>query len=232
MSGKVKRAGALLWVLLLLCAGALTLAACFDGTNKYRKNVSEIRENIYVGESEHFEVVIYVGERENPYAMDGTVGEMNRFFLVIASPKFNLPLGEKVKAEVSAGGKKYVKELISHPFNGSHAADLGGANAGSDNVMVNLRAMEFDEDVTAVSLLTENMLTSDEAYRKGAELLKDSIENTLEDGKYHCEIQVKLIDKTKVDGKLFWHVSVYGKSGEMYAVLLEADKTAAPNDES
>ena len=230
MSKSVKRLSVLLWSAVLLCVLFFTLTACFEETNKYRKNVSEIRTNILTGESEHFEIVVYTGEREEPYAMDGVANPMKNFFVVMVYPKFELNYEDKVNAEISYLGKKFTKQLTAHPFNGSYGTDFADLELGKENLIVNVTALQYDENVPVLSLLTENMMTADEAYKKGAELLKSSIENTLEEGKYLCEIQVKLVDKTKVDGKVFWHVSVFDKSGEMYAVLLEADKTAA--DES
>ncbi len=220
-------------LVLLACAAVFAWAwAGTDETAKYRGNVSEVRSNILGGESQHFEVMVYTGKRESPYKLDGVANPLKDYFLVMAFPKVELEYGDTVTATVRIGEKKYTKTLAQHPYNGSYAADFADSVVSGENVIVNVTAREFDEDVPVLSLLTEGMMDSDAAFKKGIELLKSSIDSTEENGKFLCEIHVKLIKDTRnEETKLYWHVYIWDQNGEEYAVMLEADAALAEQEQ-
>ena len=111
--------------------------------------------------------------------------------------------------------------MEAHIVNGGDFTEITSAN---DSLSINVTAKHYDEDVVVHSLLTSEMYTAEEAFQIGMHHLKDSIDNTKKDGTYRCEVQVKLVDKTQYDGKIFWHISAFDQSGEMYAVLISAAK--------
>lgn len=212
---------ALLGVTLLMC---VTLLACRDDLTDYRSLLSDVRSRVYVGESEHFEMRVYSGEREKPYALDGIANPLQSYFVVMVSPKFETDPADTLAVQLSVDGKNYCKKLDTHPFNGSYGGDFTEIVSAADAFSINVTVKHYDEDVVVHSLLTDGMYTAEDAFRIGLQHLKDSIDGTKEDGDYRCEVQVKLVDKTQYDGKVFWHISAFNRSGEMYAVLISADK--------
>lgn len=212
---------AMLGITVLLC---FTLLACQDDLRDYRSLLSDVRRTIYVGESEHFEMRVYLGEREKPYALDGVANPLQSYFVVMVSPKFEMDPADTLAVQVTIEGKKYYKKLDAHPFNGSYGGDFTEITSASDSLSINVTAKHYDEDVVVHSLLTSEMYTAEEAFQLGMQHLEDSVKNTQKNGNYSCEIQVKLVDKTQYDGKIFWHISAFDQSGEMYAVLISAFK--------
>lgn len=212
---------AFLGIMVLMC---FTMLACRDDLSGYRALLSDVRRNVFVGESEHFEMRVYLGEREKPYELDGVANPLQNYFVVMVSPKFEMDPADTLAVQVTVEGKNYYKKLEAHPFNGSYGGEFTEITSADDSLSVNVTAKHYDEDVVVHSLLTDEMYTAEEAFRIGMQHLKDSIDKTEKDGTYRCEVQVKLVDKTRYDGKIFWHISAFDRSGGMYAVLISAVK--------
>lgn len=214
----IRRLSVLLWVALLTLVSLGLLQACGDEYALPRKVLSETREDVLVGESEHFSVTIYRGQREEPYALDGTANPLIPYCLVIVTPKFDTEESDELTARLVTEGETLTALLARHPFNGEYAADFSDAAIGQA-AQVNVTGLHYDEDVTARSLCQEGDMTMEEAFRKALQDLAEPLAGTLKNGQYACEIQVRLTERP--DG-LFWHIMIRDRQGGMYAVLYDA----------
>lgn len=219
-------------VIFVLCG----LCGCNRNKLMYTDQLSEIRDNVYIGESEHFEVCVYTGEREQPYRLDGVAEPMVDYFLITVTPKFAVTEEDSVCCTVKIEGKKYEKRLEKHPFRACFVADLCDLNTDQDALSINVTAQHYDEDVTVSSVLKKDCVTLSEAMEKGFTHLKDSIERTKDGKDYRCEIQVKLTYQHKFnEERLYWHILVADCDGGIYAVLIDCEgeiEDASPSPEA
>lgn len=215
----IRRLSVVLWVALLSLVSLGLLQACGDEYAQPRKVLSETREDVLVGESEHFSITVYLGQREDPYALDGTANPLTAYCLVIVTPKFDTEEADQLTARLAAGGQTFTAVLARHPYNGQYAADIPEADLSSGAAQINVTGQHYDEDVTVRTLRQEGDMTMEEAFRKGLADLAEPLAGTLQNGEYACEIQVRLAERP--DGKLFWHVLICDRQGGMFAVLYD-----------
>lgn len=211
----------------LLVLGAVMLGLVFALTgcskNSYENNISEIRDNIFIGETEHFEVSVFTGKREDPYKADGVANKMIPYFLVIVSPKFDTTEDDTMNANVMIKNKSYVKNLTKDVFRDKFIYDYANLSA-DENFVINLQIQSYDEDVTMLEMFTAGMKPYSEALTEAMAMLKDKLEATKEGNKYNCEIYVKLSFSTFMsDQRLYWHVSLLDSMGNITGVIIDAD---------
>lgn len=198
----------------------------FAGCSKtgYENNISEIRENIFIGESEHFEISVYVGKREDPYKADGVANKMTQYFLVVIEPKFDTTEDDIMNTNVIIKGQIYAKSLTKDIFRDKFIYDFVNLKA-AENFTINVQVLSYDEDVAMLEMLTAGMKTYTEALTEAMVMLKDKFEATKDEKKYSCEIYVRLsYSKFMSDKRLYWHVSILDRQGNITGVIIDVNK--------
>lgn len=198
----------------------------FTGCSKsyYESNVSEVRNSIFVGESESFEASIYVGQRENPYKADGAANKMVSYFLVIIEPKFETGEDDLMCTNVIINNKTYSKTLTKDVFYNKFVYDFADLKADG-NFTINITVQAYDEDVAMLELLSAGQKTYSEALAEAMVMLKDKFEATKDGNKYACEIYVRLTySKFMTDQRLYWYVSLLDTKGNITGVIIDVNK--------
>ncbi len=70
----------------LLLTSVFFFSACSNGLGKHGKQVSEYRDNVYVGSNSDFKLEAMSGYREAPFNIDGVSGDKVDFCLVTITP--------------------------------------------------------------------------------------------------------------------------------------------------
>ena len=209
------------WVAVLLALGtAAVLGGCQpqeDDYSPYRENISELRNVCYAGESEHFEVEVYAGEREDPYRTDGIAEERKRFFLVMVFPKVNLERKEiTVAFELD---RNYRAQLLKNPAFDSYAYDFGAVEGWDGNFLLEVGCENFVEEVNLLRISAESEENWEQALRKGVDFFHEK-EGWQQREAAGFEIALRLVRDSDTGGELCWHYMMVFPDGSVWGKLI------------
>ncbi len=175
------------------------------------EGVSERRSSYFTADDGAFAVTAVSGVREQPFALDGKVGELKPYTLVTAVPtEFDVDAIYTYTAVTTAG--EYGGALVVHPFAASFSAEFDSETSDAFKVTITDAKGEKHE-YEMVAQTAADMMTYDSAI--------EAAENALEPtGVY--EIRVRVI-KNPIGGEgMCWHVDFCFDTGKECSVLLDA----------
>jgi len=203
-------------IVLILCSSFLF--ACTPAMERFSHLISELRDNVFVAENEKFSVSIITGAREEPFILNGFATGTKPFTLITIVPKNG---GTDFYYSVVINGDTFEGKFVPHPFDVSLSAEV---DVLSNDSVIQLTVIQGEnrEELTANSVLTEQMINSTKAIDIAYNRLKGSLEDFKQGGELQCEIFVRLI-KNPIDnqGGYFWYVAFVGTNQTIFAVVIE-----------
>lgn len=200
--------------LALLCM-LLTVACKKQGVN-YEKYVSELRNNIFLAETETLSLRIYSTNKETPYAADGVPQETSpRTEVYLVAPE-----GDEVcSLTFTVGGKEYGGEMSFDNVRAEYYFYCTLDTSLLSEITCKINYGGTENELTAKSVRTETMLSHGEILNG---LL--SAENALFSGltdKYGFagEIYIRLI----FEDAPYYYVGVIDRSGNITAFLINGE---------
>jgi len=102
----------------------LGLIGCVSDDIRNNPRLSELRENIFVGQSGDYRVVAVTGMREDPFKIDGvSQAEKVNFTVITVTPTLFKPFA-RYDFRLSIGGREFTGRLQPHPFNQTLSAEI------------------------------------------------------------------------------------------------------------
>lgn len=193
-------------VLMFGCQKSISLEDC----------ISEITKIYFSAESESVVGNISIGEREDPYIIDGTHTKNCDFSLI--SLKFDelLPSNQiEVDLNINNVSSKLILEL--NPANHFYMADLGCALKGNDVIQLTYQNFTlYFENISDSFVVDYN-----QALKIGQEALGDKIDKYYNNDNFNGEGYLKVLTKQEGDSKeLFWVFTVVSSNGSKNNVVL------------
>ena len=189
------------------------------GTNKVTDNISEITYVYYQGIDEQDKNVnasISVGQREEPYIMDGKHGTNLDFSLI--NVNFGRVLEEdsiEVELIINDNIEKIILEF--NPLSNSYMTDLGYSIGSNENVQI--KYQNYKINFKNVSDLFK--VNYEKALEIGQDLLSDYIDSLYVNGIFEGEIYLKIFSQNSGNfDNLYWIFSVVGRNGQCENVAI------------
>lgn len=176
--------------------------------------LSEKTEIYYVGNGEKYQIELAVGERENPYIMDGISHNRVGFSLIT----LNLSQVESniIQASLIINGEDNGITLELNPLNMLYMADLGYALKGNETV-------EFcygDERIVLNQVSGEFKVDCQKAIKIGYDNI-DEKQMFQNDGGFVCEGYLKVINGKKFGHEgLYWCFTLINQMGDIVNILI------------
>jgi len=201
---------------------SIPLLGCKTAIEKYGNYISELRDNIFLAQAENFSVKIITGRREDPFIMDGIVGEVRDFTVITVTPL--LGLVQELNYSALINGETFEGALIPHPFQNTLSIDLRVFANGEDiSVKLKYQAGEniTETVLTAKSVRTPDMIDAHKAIEIAEKQLRYRIADFRVDGNFEAEIFVRLL-QNPIDnsGGFYWYVAFIARTGEIVATLI------------
>ena len=199
-------------ILMILSSLAVVLFL-FTGCSDLSINncISEITFTYFKGQDISYSSVyasISVGEREEPYKMDGKHRKNVDFALI------NLTLDDvnqnEVTATIEIDGTASEVVLEFNPRTSSYMADLGYAISGDSTV--NLKVNDFSIDFSNIS--KDFKVDYNKALEIGEKLLSENVTN-FSSGNFDGEVYLKIFTMEESD-ILYWIYSAVFQDGAIY----------------
>lgn len=204
----------------LSCCLALMIACGFVGCQNMNKaledSVSEIHETVLYGRAEGFFVEVIGGRIENDYALDGVKNGMKNFVAVKVRTD-----GEysDMSAAFTVNGKTYNETLTGSPF------DAGRWTAVTDGELpVETLDVTLTADGESFGVALAKVPSGDV---KPLDILKENFESQLmecyKDGKFDCEISVRLVKSPDENSDVYyWYVVAYKPDKTFFGLMIDS----------
>lgn len=194
----------------------LSLGGC-EKNDLLSSSVSELRRDIFYGESQNYSVKASYGFREKPYVNDGKVGALENALVFKLLNKETDEATYTVVLELD--GKTYSADFSRNPMLDSVTATLIVDEFSLKTFTVTVKSAAESEKVTLTSLLPENTIGYEDALSalesEQSELIKSY---TDADGNFTAEIYMRVIVK---DEKPYYYVGFASGNDKLKALLVD-----------
>lgn len=198
----------------LVLTSVFFLTACSDGLGKHEKNVSEYRDNVFVGSNSDFKLEAMSGYRESPFEIDGKSNDKVNFCLVTITPtNFDPTLAYRYK--VTLNDVEYEGECVKHPFANTYSFEVAA------RCMENSFVVEIEgQSIELTSVKSELFITPEKAFEIAYNRLKNC--EIIENGRYEIYIRL-IVNPINATGGYFWYVAFVDETQDICAVLIEPE---------
>jgi len=194
----------------------LTLSGCKEPFT-LEKSVSELRSDLFYGESSSYTVKAGYGFKEEPYFNDGKVGD------VVSTLTFRLLNKETDLATYSLSfendGEVYTADFKLNPVKNSLTASVEIDHFNQKNFTVTVHSSSSSEQVVLKSTLPPNTLTYQDALLHLQKEQVNLISHYLDqDGNFNAELYVRVIVKDELP---YWYVGFASGNEQLKALLVD-----------
>lgn len=197
----------------LLCA--LSLVGC-KKTVRYADYVSELRDNIFLAETETLSLRIYSVTKETPYHADGVPQETApRTEVYLVAPE-----GDEVCNLVfSVGGKEYGGEMSFDNVRAEYYFYCTLDTSAFSEIVCKITYGGTESELTAKSVRTKNTLSSGEILNGLLSAEKPLFDGLTDKYGFAGEIYIRLI----FEETPYYYVGVIDRNGNITAFLINGE---------
>ena len=208
-----KLLSALILVVILFCS---SLMGCTT-RNSLFNSVSELKRNIYSGNSNNFSLSASYGFRETPYINDGKVGKLDNTLIFTLKNKQAAQTTYSVLVEFN--GKTHSAVFKNNPVNSNLKAVIILDNFDLDNFDAKISFGSSEEKISMTSIVPKNALSPElalEKLEKEQEALIKSFKDS--EGNFNAEIYMRILVK---DNKPYYYVGFASGKDKLKALLVD-----------
>lgn len=194
-------------LIVIVCA---LLLLPFNGCSSYTlfDSVSELRQSVYVGESEHYSLQANAGFREQPYVADGVIGDISPYFEVRVICTDHT---KTLNISFAIDGKEHGGELsfdnVTERYSYSESIEVTDAA----EIVFTIEG----ESITATAVSSEDY--SEAVLSAVASQESALFESLTKNKRLQGEIYIRLL----FDEKCYYYVGVTDKSGTTRSFLTD-----------
>ncbi len=201
---------------ILVLLSMLTLSACKSKTS-LSNYVSELRSDVFIGQSETFTVKAGYGFSETPYSNDGKVA--NKVYLLTLKLLNKETSQNNYTVSVDFNGQKYSSTFKLNPVSHSLIATLEIENFNLKEFTANITCGDKTEEVRLKSQLPDNTIS----YEKALKCLQESQPQLIKAfsdsvGNFNAELYARIIVKKE---KAYWYIGIAAGNDLLKALLID-----------
>jgi len=189
----------------------------FSGCSRSKyidNNIAEIREVIYEGKCEDFNVSLICGERESDYKFNGYVTPLIEFGVLtfdVTNEQLNV---ENSQFVLFVGTEKFSGELQKNPFDGTLVTDVKKKITNNSGVSAKLILGDFEKEIKLTRLDIEWEISAEDVKDIIKKEFKEEIEVLVKDKEFNGEVYIKILnDADMYVGDYYWYVSIISRTG-------------------
>lgn len=204
------------FLLLIIILCPILLISCVEKSSP-KSNISEITKIYFQGTDENANGSISVGQREEPYKIDGKHNEMYDFSLIVID--FNKQFeGDQIVVNLSVNENSEDLTMYYSPLNHAYMADIGYFLNAND--IINVSYQDYSIDFYNVS---DNFKVDWEQALDIA-IANIDMNSFYQDNEFKGECYLKILTEKDDNLKdLFWVFTVVGENGEVKNIVLSVE---------
>lgn len=210
------------FAIIVLVINCFFLGGCNRCYNITKSSISEIRQNIFCGESDNFDVTFMSGYREKDYVINGYNTELIKFGIVTITVKNPNISTLNPAVALTIDTLRYESELEKNPFDGTYVADIGVVvDDDLPSISIKLFLGEVVEELTLNNLTTDWKVDSLKALKISCKTLSKELEPLI-DKNFLGEVYIKIIKDTILDdGSYYWYVNFVSRNGIYHSTIID-----------
>ena len=205
-----------LWIFAMILICGIVLVGC-SSKKDFRECLSEVTKVYYQGVTGQVEGSISVGQREEPYKIDGKSQKLEDFSLFILD--FNQQMeDETIDVKLSVNGVESDFQLFLNPVNHYYMNDLGYSLGQNDEVILTYQ----DIVVNFYNVSDSFNIDWSEALDIAEENL--NLQSLYKDGDFKGECYLKILTEQNDNFQdLFWYFSAVSENGDVMDIVISTD---------
>ena len=205
-----------LWIFAMILIYGIVLVGC-SSKKDFRGCLSEVTKVYYQGVAGQVEGSISVGQREEPYKIDGKSQKLEDFSLFILD--FNQQMeDETIDVKLSVNGVESDFQLFLNPVNHYYMNDLGYSLGQDDEVILTYQ----DIVVNFYNVSDSFNIDWSEALDIAEENL--NLQSLYKDGDFKGECYLKILAEQNDNFQdLFWYFSAVSENGDVMDIVISTD---------
>lgn len=207
----------------------LTLCLCSGCSNKYesylKNNTAEIRNYLFVGNDDDFDVSFISGKREKNYIVNGYATELVDFGVLTFFPKNDLDVDYTIANFVLlVGTNKFEGVLQKNPFDGSLVADIKTNISPTANVTAKIEMGEFSREIKLNCVNADWKIQSEDVYSILSKKFKSEIDKCVVGKSFAGEVYIKILnDADENVSDFYWYVCILTRTGGRLSLIISPD---------
>lgn len=205
-----------LWIFAMILICGIVLVGC-SSKKDFRGCLSEVTKVYYQGVAGQVEGSISIGQREEPYKIDGKSQKLEDFSLFILD--FNQQMeDETIDVKLSVNGVESDFQLYLNPVNHYYMNDLGYSLGQNDEVI-----LTYQEIVVNFYNVSDSFnIDWSEALDIAEENL--NLQSLYKDGDFKGECYLKILTEQNDNFQdLFWYFSAVSENGDVMDIVISTD---------
>lgn len=207
------------FILVIFLTGGCGSNALFDYA---RQNVSEIRNNLFIGKSENIIVSFSSGEREKNYVIDGKSGENTDFgvFSVIVLNDNKYETKRSFVANINQ--VDYSGTFEVNPYDKTLLFDIGIKFEDDAQISISVILDEIYETIQLENVSQTWNIDCFDAVEIACKKLQSELKRYIKEKNLTMEIYVKILfDIDNLENPYFWLVTFTGNDEKEVSVVID-----------
>lgn len=212
------------WIIFLsLVAICFSFAGCQQSNYKLLlNNASELRYNLFVGETDNIYATYMSGQREEPYVSDGIKNTLQDFGVLTLKFKNNVNV-EEIAVEITIDSHTYSAVLEKNPYElNNYACDIEVLVGNEANISFVYVVNDVAKQVDMNNAQTDWQIDCFSALKMASEELEPFIKNHKSGNKLQAEVFVKIaLDSTNNLKPYYWLVQIVATDGTSSQLVID-----------
>lgn len=208
-------------VIFLILISCVPLCAC-NNYKSLKSNLSEIRQNIFVGSSENFDITFMSGKREKDYVVNGYNTELIDFGIITITTNFEVDASISPSFALTVETLRYEDILEKNPFDGTYVADIKVlVDDNISSITVKIFMGEIVEEITLNNLSCSWEVSPYSALKIAYKNLSDELAPLMRK-EFLGEVYIKIIKDTILNNNnYYWYVNFVSRNGIYHSIIID-----------
>jgi len=209
-----------LFILSLISLSCFVFIGCNKYLNITKNSLAEIRYNIFVGNSDNFDITFMSGKREKNYVINGYNTELIDFGVLTVTLKDNNLNYSNSSFALTIDTLRYEGLFERNPFDDTLVSDIG-VLVDNNVQCLNLKIIvdNISEDITLSNISYDWNVDCNDALKIATKQLNEEL-TPLITSEFLGEIYVKIIPDTINNKNYLWYVNFVSRDGIKHSVLI------------
>ena len=178
-------------VILIILVSIFSFSSCSKDVN-LSCYVSQLRQDIFIGENDEYKLTVYQEKRENPFIADTFIGSMENHVIIKIEGKEQSV--DEVSASFNIDNKEYKGNFIFNPINNKFTLDVVVEKFSEQKeVEIILYKDTETQSIVVKSMLFEQTKNYEEVLKSVSKHDKNTINKLFKGNKVIAEIHIRLL---------------------------------------
>jgi len=219
MFRKVKKT--ILTVGAVLLLGAVFIACSASPFGRYERNLSEVRDNVFVAYEDGMRIEVVSGRREEPFSIDGRSGDTVPFTVITITPSVE-NRRESFSYTVKMNDAEFTGNFLPHPYLDTFSCDIAASTTDRQITVTITGGEEFERVFELTSIVTDDMIGAEDAFNIARERLDTSLADSISGNRLNAEIYIRHVTNPITSSDVFfWYVAFVTADSQTFAVLID-----------